>query len=126
MSQADSGAVARKLLDAMNSHDLGQVASVASEDVDFVDVASGEEIHGREQWRQYCGRYLKAFPDMRLEEANLAAMGDSVVLEAIARGTHDRARGGPGGEIPPTGRAIEMRFCLVARVRDGEMVESRE
>jgi steroid delta-isomerase-like uncharacterized protein len=126
MSEADSGAVVRKFFEAMNGHNLDQVASLASEDVEFVDVAAGEEIHGRDQWRQYCGRYLKAFPDMRLEQTNLAAMGDSAVVEAIARGTHDGALESPAGEIAPTGRKIEMRFCLVVRVRDGEIVDSRE
>jgi hypothetical protein len=60
----------------MNGHNLDQVASLASEDVEFVDVAAGEEIHGRDQWRQYCDRYLRAFPNMRLEQTNLAAMGE--------------------------------------------------
>ena len=126
MSEPDSGAVVRKFFEAMNGQDLDQVASLASEDVEFVDVAAGEEIHGREQWRQYCGRYLKGFPDMRLELTNLVATDDSAFVEAIARGTHDGALESPAGEIPPTGRKIEVKFCLVVRVRDGEIVDSRE
>ena len=35
-----------KVLEAMNGHDLDKVAALASEDVEFVDVAAGEEIHG--------------------------------------------------------------------------------
>jgi hypothetical protein len=32
------------------------------------EVAAGEEIRGRDQWRQYWQRYLKAFPDLRLDQ----------------------------------------------------------
>ena len=72
MSDRDGGAVVQKFFEAMNDHDLDQVVSVASEDIEFVDVAAGEEIYGREQWRRYCGRYLKAFPDLRHTEGKTA------------------------------------------------------
>jgi len=126
MTEPDGGAVLRKFVEAMNGHDLDQVVSVASEDIEFVDVAAGEEIRGREQWRHYCGRYLKAFPDLQLEQTNLLAMGDSAVVEAIARGRQDGALETPAGAIPPTGREVKVRFCFVARARDGQIVDSRE
>jgi len=126
MSDRDGGAVVQKFFEAMNDHDLDQVVSVASEDIEFVDVAAGEEIHGREQWRRYCGRYLKAFPDLRLEQTNVLAVGDWAVVEAIAHGRHDGALEIPAGTIPPTGREVKVKFCFVARARDGQIVDSRE
>ncbi len=45
MSDRDGGAVVQKFFEAMNDHDLDQVISVASEDIEFVDVAAGEEIY---------------------------------------------------------------------------------
>src|SRR5882672_6437489 len=126
MTEPDGGAVLRKFVEAMNGHDLDQVVSLASENVEFVDVASGEEIHGREQWRRYCGRYLEAFPDLRLEQTNVLAVGDWAVVEAIARGRHDGALETSAGAIPPTGREVEVKFCFAARVHDGEIVDSRE
>ena len=126
MTEADSGAVVRKFFDAMNAHDLDRVAALAGEEVEFVDVASGEEIRGRERWREYCERYLKGFPDLRLELTNLVAAGDSAFAEAVAVGTHDGALQTPAGAIPPTGRKIEVRFCVVARARDGKIADSRE
>ena len=126
MSDRAGGAVVQKFFEAINDHDLDQVVSVASEDIEFVDVAAGEEIYGREQWRRYCGRYLKAFPDLRLERTNLLAVGGWAVVEAIARGRQDGALETPAGAIPPTGREVEVKFCFVARVRDGEIIDSRE
>jgi ketosteroid isomerase-like protein len=49
MSDPDGGTVVQKFFQAMNDHDLDQVVAVASEDIEFVDVAGGEEIYGHEQ-----------------------------------------------------------------------------
>jgi len=53
-------------------------------------------------------------------------VGDWAVVEAIAHGRQDGALEIPGGTIPPTGREVKVRFCFVARARDGQIVDSRE
>ena len=122
----DTSAAVQRLFDAMNAHDLDAVAAAAAENVEFVDVATGEEIHNRAEWRQYCGRYLKAFPDMHLEQTNLVAEGDQAFVEAVAHGTNDGPLESPDGEIPPTGKTIAVKFSMVFRVRDGQIADSRE
>jgi hypothetical protein len=32
----------------------------------------------------------------------------------------------PDGEVPPTGRKIEIRFCVVTRAGDGLLIDGRE
>jgi predicted ester cyclase len=66
---------------------------------------------------------VKAFPDLTQEVTNLVAVGESAFAEAIARGTHTGPLETPDGEVPPTGRRIEVRFCVVARARDGLLVD---
>jgi len=126
VSELDSGGVARKLIDAMNAHDLDAVGSLANERIKFLDVAAGEEIDGRRQWRDYCGRYLTGFSDLQIELVNLIVGDDTAVAEAVAHGTHDGPLLGPGGEIPPTGNTIAVPFCFVLRVDGGEILDSRE
>src|SRR5262249_47686553 len=111
-TKMDGGATAQELFDAMNAHDLDRVAAIAAEDVEFVDLATGEQIHGRAEWRAYCARYLKAFSDLRLEQTNVVAMGDKAVVEAVAHGTNDGALDTPQGEIPATGKTIQVPFCM--------------
>jgi predicted ester cyclase len=57
----------------------------------------------------------EAFPDLAQEVANIVAAGESAFAEAIARGTHSGPLETPDGEVPPTGRKIEIRFCVVTR-----------
>jgi steroid delta-isomerase-like uncharacterized protein len=126
MSEADAASLLREVFDALNAHDLDRVAAVADERFEFVDVGGGEELHGREAWRAYCGRFVKAFPDLTQEVTNLVAAGESAFAEAIARGTHTGPLETPDGEVPPTGRKIEIRFCAVTRADDGLLVGGRE
>ena len=63
MSEADAASLLREVLDALTAHNLDRVAAVVDERFEFVDVGGGEEAHGREQWRAFCGRFVKAFPD---------------------------------------------------------------
>ena len=126
MSENGAEAVVLELLNAMNSGDLDRVAAVAAEDIAFVDVAGGEEIAGRGQWREYSGRYVKAFPDLQLDVANIVSTEDTVTLELVLRGTHKGPLESPAGSIPATGRPIDVRACIVARVRDGLITDARE
>jgi predicted ester cyclase len=69
---------------------------------------------------------VRAFPDLMQEVTNLVAAGESAFAEAIARGAHTGPLETPDGEVPPTGRRIEIEFSVVARARDGLLVDGRE
>jgi steroid delta-isomerase-like uncharacterized protein len=124
--ELDGEAVVMKLFSAMNSAESDEIAALAHEDVKFVDVPGGEEVKGREQWKAYWGRYLKAFPDLELEVTNIVAAGDSVTVEGARRGTHKGDLESPAGSIPATKKPIDVPFCLVVRVSDGLIVDARE
>ena len=96
MSENGAEAVVLELLSAMNSGDLDRVAAVAAEDIAFVDVA------------------------------NIVSTEDTVTLELVLRGTHKGPLESPAGSIPATGRPIDVRACIVARVRDGLITDARE
>ena len=126
MSESGAEAVVLRLMGAMNGGDVDAVAALAAEDIVFTDVAGGEELKGRELWREYSGRYVKAFPDLQMDVTNLVSTEDTATLEAVVRGTQKGALESPGGSIPATGRPIELRVCLVAHERDGLITDARE
>jgi ketosteroid isomerase-like protein len=78
------------------------------------------------QWRAFCGRFVKAFPDLTQEVTNLVDAGESAFAEVIARGTHTGPLETPDGDVPPTGRTIAVPFCVVVRARGGLLVDGRE
>jgi ketosteroid isomerase-like protein len=56
---------------------------------------------------------------------NLVATDDTVVAEYTGRGTNTGTLQTPMGEIPATGRSVEIRFCDVVEFRGGEMAGGR-
>jgi hypothetical protein len=43
--------------------------------------------------------------------------GEHAFAEVVARGAHTGPLAAPAGDIAPTGRAIEVPFCVVVRAR---------
>jgi steroid delta-isomerase-like uncharacterized protein len=119
---ADSAAVVQAFFDGMNAHDLDAVVAVSDEKIEFIDLGGNTTTHGREELRAYCAGYLTGFPDLELEVKSLFGAGEFAAVEAVAHGTHT----GPLGEIPATGRIIEVPFAIVARVRGGLLADCRE
>ena len=60
-----------------------------------------------------------AYPDFRLEVADLVVDGDMVWARNVGSGTND----GPFMGHPPTGRSMRIEVFDVVRVRDGKIVE---
>ena len=50
---------------------------------------------------------------------------DYAVVEFVGRGTNTGPLATPQGEIPATGRAIEIPFCDVHRIEDGKITNGR-
>jgi predicted ester cyclase len=80
---------------------------------------------GKVGFREYGEGWARAFPDGKIELLNLVAQGDLVVGEFTGRGTHTGVLKDPTGEIPATGRRVEMSFVEVYRVRNGKISEGR-
>jgi steroid delta-isomerase-like uncharacterized protein len=122
-------AVLVRFLVAMNSGDADRVAELADAQVRFVDVPGGDEVRGREAFKGYCARYMKAFPDLQIDMSNVftSADGGMEAIEGMLRGTHKGALESPGGSIPATQKTIEVPFCIVARLsEEGLLIDARE
>ena len=126
MAESIAASHLREVLDALSAHDLGRVGAVVDEKFEFRDLAGGDVVHSREEWRAFCGGFVTAFPDLAQELQLLVDAGEHAFAEVVARGTHTGPLATPEGEIAPTGRTIEIPFCVVVRARDGMLVEGRE
>lgn len=105
-------------------HDAAAVAQLYAQDAVLVDVSSGRRFQGREAISQWYATFLRAFPDLTAEYANVFGSGEYVAIEFIGRGTHQGPLAGPQGEIPPTGQRVEFKGCCIGRVNpQGEFTE---
>lgn len=121
MNSEANAAVVRELFDAFNEGDLDRAAALAGDDFELVDVAQGLSFHGPEGLRRWLDTFKVALPDGRAELVELVAEGDRVATEHVGRGTHAGPLRTPAGEIPATGRAVELRFAENFVVRDGKL-----
>lgn len=121
MSAQDNATLARTIYEAFGNDDFDRVLTYAMEDIEVVFVPFGQTVRGHEGFRQFMQGYKTAFPDMRLEVTDQVASEDGVASEFIARGTHTGPLIGPVGEIPPTGRRVELRAAEVWRIENGKI-----
>jgi steroid delta-isomerase-like uncharacterized protein len=111
----------RTLYDAYNARRFDDAVAVCAEDVELVNEATGEVLHGPEGVRAFDTGWATAFPDSRVEIRSVIAADDAVTVEFRGVGTQTGVLRTPAGEIPPTGRSANVPFCDVVRVRDGRV-----
>jgi steroid delta-isomerase-like uncharacterized protein len=103
--------------------DLDLAGSVFTPDVVTIDPGAGR-MEGLEAFRAYGETFLRGFPDGRLRaERFVAETGEAIVVEGVFSGTHTGPLAGPDGEIPATGRRLELPFVDVFDARDGLLCE---
>jgi predicted ester cyclase len=67
----------------------------------------------------------EAFPDLRIEIHSIIEQGNLVVVEGSGHGTHKGVLRHPAGELPPTGRRLDLRFVDIYEVEDGRVQRGR-
>lgn len=121
MSAQDNATIIQTLVQAFNNHDADSFAATATEDCETLDVPNGMTFHGPDGWRQFNQGYITAFPDGQIQATSLFTTDDKGVLEFIGRGTNTGPLPSPAGQIPPTGRRVDLRFCSVLQFRNGKV-----
>ena len=102
---------------AFNAKD--QDAEPWSADAEFV--TPGGRFEGRAQVLGFLKVYWDAFPDARLEVTRMIEDGELVTAEGMLIGTQTGALQTPDGEIPPTGRGVQIRWMSMYEVRGDEI-----
>lgn len=125
MSAQDNAAVVRQLLDSINARDVEAGAALIPDECEWLEIPTGLRYRGPEGWRQNFGFWLGAFPDGRVEVTSLIATDGGVAVEYTGRGTNTGPLASPEGEIPATGRSVEMRFCDVWEFRGSRLAGGR-
>jgi len=104
-----------------NAHDLDGFAEVLADDVVF-KAPGGAHGRGKTACAAFFGSWFAAFPNALVEVEAVHIMGDAAVEEGTFRGTQDGVLQAPTGDIPPTGRSVEVDYIQVLRFRDGKHV----
>ena len=104
-----------------NAHDIDGFAEVLADNVVFT-APGGLHGEGKEACAAFFGGWFAAFPDARVEVHAVHFIDDVAVEEGTFSGTQNGVLRGPAGDIPPTGRPVEVDYIQVLRFRDGKHI----
>jgi len=122
MSAKENAALAQKIYQLFSDNRFDEVMSLATEDMEVVLVPFGQTFHGPEGFRNFMMGFKSAFPDITINQVvSQIATDEAVVSEFTARGTHTGPLMTPAGEVPPTGRTVDLTVCEVWQIRDGKV-----
>lgn len=105
---------------ALDAHDMDEAVAIFTDDV-LTHFAGMRDIHGREQFKMLGGAFIAAFPDATIHATDIWEAGDAVISEGTYSGTHTATLHSPNGDLPATGRRMELHYADVMRVRDGKV-----
>jgi len=108
----------------INSGDFSDAAEIFGDDV-VTQAPGGEPMAGIAPFVAYGQAFLRAFPDGRIHRDRYVEAGDRIVVEGRFTGTNTGPLQTPAGELPPTGRPLELPFADAFRIVDGRITEHR-
>lgn len=81
---------------------------------------TGEPMHGLDAFREFHKKFYDAFPSIVVTVEDTIAEGDQVVARCTVRGQHT----GDGLGVSATNKPILVTGIVIARVKDGKVVEA--
>jgi predicted ester cyclase len=123
-TQIEAKAVIERGNKAFNAHDLEALARDTAPDAELT--APGDmKLKGPQAIKEYNQNFVNAFPDARIENKNVIAQGNTVVVEGVFSGTHNGTLKTPMGDVPATGRKVKGEFVQVFEVDRGLIKKAR-
>ena len=117
-------ALVRQFAEATNTADWDALAAIVADDFVRHDPSpSGPVVRSRDEFIELQKTFLVAFPDQRVATEAMVADDDLVAIRAVYTGTHTGPMLGPGGEVPATGRRVELPFLGIFRIESGRIQE---
>ena len=119
--QINAQQLADKLQEGFRSGDPGALAALYTEDAIYYE--GSQVVRGREAVKELYVTWLRAFPDMEPEFWNVMSCGEYFILEGTTRGTHTGPLATPEGDVPPTGRKMEIRFAAINKMSPKGLIQ---
>jgi len=123
MTQKSVADVAKEQVIAYNEKDWDRVKAAVAPEVVYDEVGTQRRISGVDDLLTAWKGWAKALPDSRASFRSEVVSGNTAVLEITWNGTHSGPLQTPAGEIPPSGKKIDVRAVQVVEVA-GDRVRS--
>ncbi|HEY1357905.1 MAG TPA: ester cyclase [Thermoleophilaceae bacterium] len=118
-------ALARQEVEAFNAGDWDGLRATMTDDSVYVEPGTQRRVEGTDAVLEVNQGWKAAFPDASGTVTDAFACGDRVAIQVTWTGTQSGPLGLPGGgEVPATGRQVNIQACQVMRVADGKIAET--
>jgi len=121
----ENQAVVRVVFEGFNAGDVERVAALCAPDFTLHDIPAGPTLRGPAGMRLWLQTWLEAAPDAHAKLERIFGQGDWVATEHHGTATHTGPLRRPTGEIPATGRALDLWFSENCEVRGGKLRQMR-
>jgi steroid delta-isomerase-like uncharacterized protein len=121
----DNEQLARDSITAFNSSDWEAARALMLDGYRYEETGTGQSYDGTEDAIAALAAWKTAFPDGAGTVERVVSSGDLVVMEVRWRGTHTGPLATPDGEVPPTGRSIDLWGSNWTVWADGRMTHQR-
>ena len=111
-------------LEAWNAHDRDRWVAYAADSIEVL-VSGGVRASGPEGAAQLYDTWHDAFPDNHVEPTLKLVQGANGMHESHFRGTHTGTMRGPAGDIPATGRPVDIPFTALMAVEGDRLTSFR-
>ena len=115
----------RVVFEGFNSRDVDRIARICADDFLLEDIPAGMTLRGPDGMRLWLQTWLDASADAHAALERIFGEGDWVATEHHGTATHTGPLRTPTGEIPPTGRQLDLWFSENFEVRDGKLRRMR-
>ncbi|MFN8591157.1 MAG: ester cyclase [Thermomicrobiales bacterium] len=113
------------VFEGFNERDIERVAAICADDFLLEDLPAGLTLRGPDGMRLWLQTWIDAASDAHAAPERIFGAGEWVATEHHGTATHNGPLRTPTGEIPPTGRALDLWFSEHFQVREGKLRRMR-
>ena len=122
-TKIDLNDVADNIVKAFTGTDATAKANLYTEDAIFIIPGEQEPLRGRKAIEEYLVATYKPFSDVVIEFPTVLISGNHIVFEQVVRATNTGPILLPEGEIPPTGKKVELKLVWITRISPDGLIE---
>ena len=111
---------------AYGEMDWDKVKASVTPSFRYDEVATERKVEGIDEVVQLWKGWATAFPDSKPTFHDAHVSGNTVVLELSWKGTHTGPMVTPDGEVPATGKSVDLRAVQVNEIEDGKVASMRQ
>ena len=125
MTTQSKAAVLTDLIEAFCAHDLDRVRALVDDRIVHQETGTGRRLDGVDAYMGMCESWLTAFPDVAGKITAGLDGANQAVIEIRWTGTNNGPIALPDGQIPATGKSIDLGSTYWATFAGDKIVESR-